>query len=163
MVFSTDSDLSYVYLQYKSEKVYGLFGFGWKNQEHTVCNGHPANKISADYWLSTCPISNCHVCSQKHYRTKLTYPSLPCPPPPSHTSRVHLVWITLTFMKKKRTITCLYFSIKPGLSCSTIRDFVSRIHWSIIQAQLFFELYLVEEKKRCMNPFPLVQTKQLGW
>ena len=36
MVFSTDSDLSYVYLQYKSEKVHGLFGLGWKNQEHTV-------------------------------------------------------------------------------------------------------------------------------
>ena len=36
MVFSTDSDLSYKYLQYKSEKVYGLFGLGWKNQEHTV-------------------------------------------------------------------------------------------------------------------------------
>ena len=36
MVFSTDSDLSYVYLQYESEKVHGLFGLGWKNQEHTV-------------------------------------------------------------------------------------------------------------------------------
>ena len=36
MVFPTDSDLSYVYLQYKSEKVYGLFGLGWKNQEHTA-------------------------------------------------------------------------------------------------------------------------------
>ena len=36
MVFSTDSDLSYIYLQYKSKKSYGLFGLGWKNQEHTV-------------------------------------------------------------------------------------------------------------------------------
>ena len=36
MVFSTDCDLSYVYQQYKSEKVRGLFGLGWKNQEHTV-------------------------------------------------------------------------------------------------------------------------------
>ena len=35
MVFSTDSDLSYIYLQHKSEKVHGLFGLGWKNQEHT--------------------------------------------------------------------------------------------------------------------------------
>ena len=36
MVFSTDSDLSYIYLQYKSEKVHGLFGLGWKNQGCTV-------------------------------------------------------------------------------------------------------------------------------
>ena len=36
MVFSTDSDLSYIYLQYESEKVHGLFGLGWKNQGHTV-------------------------------------------------------------------------------------------------------------------------------
>jgi len=36
MVFSTDYDLSYVYLQYKSEKVHGLSGLDWKNQEHTV-------------------------------------------------------------------------------------------------------------------------------
>ena len=36
MVFSTDSVLSYIYLQYKSEKTHGLFGLGWKNQEHTV-------------------------------------------------------------------------------------------------------------------------------
>ena len=36
MFFSTDSDLSYVYLQYKSEKVHRLFGLGWKKQEHTV-------------------------------------------------------------------------------------------------------------------------------
>ena len=36
MVFSTDSYLSYTILQYKSEKVHGLFGLGWKNQEHTV-------------------------------------------------------------------------------------------------------------------------------
>ena len=34
--FSTDSDLSYLYLQYKSEKVHGLFDLGWKNQEHFV-------------------------------------------------------------------------------------------------------------------------------
>ena len=34
--FSTDSNLSYIYLQYKSEKVHGLFGLGWKEQEHTV-------------------------------------------------------------------------------------------------------------------------------
>ena len=40
MVSSTDSDLSYVYLQYKSEKVYGLFGLGWKKQEHTVMWHH---------------------------------------------------------------------------------------------------------------------------
>ena len=36
MVFSTDSDLSYTYLQYKNEKFHRLFGLGWKNQEHTV-------------------------------------------------------------------------------------------------------------------------------
>ena len=36
VVFSTDSGLSYVCLQYKSEKVHGLFCLGWKNQEHTV-------------------------------------------------------------------------------------------------------------------------------
>ena len=36
MFFSTDYDLSYVYLQDKSEKAHGLFGLGWKNQEHTV-------------------------------------------------------------------------------------------------------------------------------
>ena len=36
MVFSTDSDLSFVYLQYKSEKLHGLFGLGWKNQGHAV-------------------------------------------------------------------------------------------------------------------------------
>ena len=36
MVFSTDSDPFYVYLQYKNEKVHGLFGFGWKKQEHTM-------------------------------------------------------------------------------------------------------------------------------
>ena len=36
MVFSTDYDLSYVYVQYKSEEVHGLFGLDWKNQEHTV-------------------------------------------------------------------------------------------------------------------------------
>ena len=40
MSFSTDSDLSYIYLQYKSEKFHGLFGLGWKNQEHTVCMYH---------------------------------------------------------------------------------------------------------------------------
>ena len=32
MIFSIDSDLFYVYLQYKTEKVHGL---GWKKQEHT--------------------------------------------------------------------------------------------------------------------------------
>ena len=36
MVFSTDSDLSYIYLQHKSEKVHGLFGLVWKNQGRTV-------------------------------------------------------------------------------------------------------------------------------
>ena len=36
MVFSTDSDQSFVYLQCKSEKVHGLFGLGWKKQGHTV-------------------------------------------------------------------------------------------------------------------------------
>ena len=36
MVFSTNSDLFYTSLQYKSEKSHGLFGLGWKNQEHTV-------------------------------------------------------------------------------------------------------------------------------
>ena len=36
MVFSTNSGLSYIYLQYESQKVHGLFGLGWKNQEHTV-------------------------------------------------------------------------------------------------------------------------------
>ena len=45
MVFSTNSDLFYTYLQYKSfytylqyisEKYHGLSGLGWKNQEHTV-------------------------------------------------------------------------------------------------------------------------------
>ena len=35
-VFSTNSDFSYIYLKYKSEKVHRLFGLGWKNQEHTV-------------------------------------------------------------------------------------------------------------------------------
>ena len=39
MVFTTDSDLSYIYWQYKSEKVHGLFGLAWKKQGHTVkCN-----------------------------------------------------------------------------------------------------------------------------
>ena len=38
MVFSTNSDLCYTYLQNKSEKSHGLFGLGWKNQEHTVNN-----------------------------------------------------------------------------------------------------------------------------
>ena len=37
MVFSTNSDLFYIYLQHKSKKSHGLFGLGWKNQEHTVC------------------------------------------------------------------------------------------------------------------------------
>ena len=36
MVFSTNSDLFYTYLQYKSIKSHGFFGLGWKNQEHTV-------------------------------------------------------------------------------------------------------------------------------
>ena len=36
MFFSTDSDLSHIYLQYKSEKVHELFALGWKNQEHTL-------------------------------------------------------------------------------------------------------------------------------
>ena len=36
MVFSTNSDLFYTYLQYESEKSHGLFGLDWKNQEHTV-------------------------------------------------------------------------------------------------------------------------------
>ena len=36
MVFSTNSDLFYIYLQYKSEKSHGLSGLGWKSQEHTV-------------------------------------------------------------------------------------------------------------------------------
>ena len=36
MVFSTNSDLFYTYLQYKREKSHGLFGLGWKNQEQTV-------------------------------------------------------------------------------------------------------------------------------
>ena len=36
MDFSTNSDLFYTYLQYKSEKSHGLFGLGWRNQEHIV-------------------------------------------------------------------------------------------------------------------------------
>ena len=36
MLFSTNSNLFYTYLQYKSEKSHELFGLGWKNQEHTV-------------------------------------------------------------------------------------------------------------------------------
>ena len=34
--FSTNSDLFYTYLQYKCVKNNGLFGWDWKNQEHTV-------------------------------------------------------------------------------------------------------------------------------
>ena len=45
-VFSTDSDLSYIYLQYESEKVHGLFGLGWKNQEHTDCLVTPVHIIT---------------------------------------------------------------------------------------------------------------------
>ena len=34
--FSTDSYLLHIYLQYESKKVHGLFGLGWKKQEHTM-------------------------------------------------------------------------------------------------------------------------------
>ena len=36
MVFSTNSDLFYTYLQYKSKKSHGPFGLGWKYQVQTV-------------------------------------------------------------------------------------------------------------------------------
>ena len=46
--FSTNSDLFYTYLQYKSEKSHGLFSLGWINQEHTVLLllGHPPQKVA---------------------------------------------------------------------------------------------------------------------
>ena len=47
MVFSTNSDLFYIYLQYESEKVHGLFGLGWKNQEHTVCGSRGGARLDS--------------------------------------------------------------------------------------------------------------------
>ena len=47
MSFSTDSDLSYKYLQYKSEKVHGIFGLGWKNLEHTVTSENSCHSIQS--------------------------------------------------------------------------------------------------------------------
>ena len=36
MVFSTDSELFYIKMHYKSEKVHGLFSWGETKQGHTV-------------------------------------------------------------------------------------------------------------------------------
>ena len=51
MVFSTDSELFYIKLHYKSEKVHGTFSWDYKNQGHTVCHYRYAAKIILSHYF----------------------------------------------------------------------------------------------------------------
>ena len=58
MVFSTDLELLYVQMYNKSEKVHGFFGWGWKNQRHTVIRPMTTSSLTLCYLALETTISN---------------------------------------------------------------------------------------------------------
>ena len=79
MVFSTDSDLSYIYLQYKSEKVYGLLVWVGKTR-NTLCIGKccrdcVSHNVVQEFNGSRCQIKICFAFQTKPIEHR-TIPSL---------------------------------------------------------------------------------------